>query len=579
MKRLNYLAGLATLALAASPALAQTGGQPPFEACRPGDFVVLGHPEEFGPKASPSFDVYIDQRFDGEFLTQQSIWMPSILGAIEKWNGIAGSRWRFNTIGVTSDEAAFLDNRLTIAACGGIFDCPEGPPPSPPSGPGGEVVDMFPQTTLAVTLIVEDNTAARRIADSDIFFNPAIPYEIDPGDGQIDFETVLLHELGHALGLDHNDNCGSERSIMQSFVDLNERKRELFSAEIEGVKFLYPTDDQPAVRVAVNDSAPKFSAAVGGFNPFEQVVRIHGNRGEQWVAESRSDFVTVSPTRGRFMATDEIEISVEIEGLEAGEYTGEVAVSVVGHPGPPALIRPTLVLKGTGGVNLPELTREGVVNGANLNSARVAPGSLITLFGENLAGDVEQAMEFPLPTNLAGTQVILNGVQAPLLYVSEGQINALVPYEVRPGRGGIIVRTGFGQTLWTPVEILPAAPELFVMDETQAIALDETGRLIASDNPARSGSVITVFFTGQGPVNPNVASVVAAPSDRPAEVISERSVVVAGAESDVLFMGLTPGFAGLAQANIQLPPTMSGDLPIQIVIEGQASNVAFVPVR
>ena len=249
---------------------AQSSGQPPLEACKPGDFTVLGYPDEFGPRATPSFDVLIDKRFDGQFLTQQKIWLPVIVDAIAKWNGVSGSKWRFNNLGMTDKEADPNDNRVTIAACGGLFACPEQGPPSPPRGPGGDILEFFPvfQTTVAVTLIYEDFSPGRAIRNSDIFFNPAIPFAVDPSPGQIDFETVLLHELGHSLGLDHNDNCVAGKTVMESLVGLNERKRALSSSELEGVRFLYPADTASSVRVKQSERRVELKAVAGQYPPF-----------------------------------------------------------------------------------------------------------------------------------------------------------------------------------------------------------------------------------------------------------------------------------------------------------------------
>ena len=190
----RHSALILTLIAAALPLAAQTPGQPPFEACKPGDFTVIGYPDEFGPKAGATFDVFIDDDFQGAFLTQQRIWLPSIFSSIEKWNNIPGATWRFNNRGITEDDFSLVDDQLTISACGGLFKCPDGSPPLPPGGPGGDVVDFFPQATLAVALITEDNSRGKAIKNSDIFFNPQIPFDVDPGDGQIDFETVMIHE-------------------------------------------------------------------------------------------------------------------------------------------------------------------------------------------------------------------------------------------------------------------------------------------------------------------------------------------------------------------------------------------------
>ena len=61
----------------------------------------------------------------------------------------------------------------------------------------------------------------------------------------------------------------------------------------------------------------------------------------------------------------------------------------------------------------------------------VAPGGLITIFGSMLsAGTPAQANQTPLPSQLAGTQVLLGNASLPLLYASDSQINAQVPYDI-----------------------------------------------------------------------------------------------------------------------------------------------------
>ena len=63
---------------------AQTLGQPPVEACKPGDFTVVGYPDEFGPKPDANFRVLIDEKFNGQFLTTDRIWVPVIQDTIRK---------------------------------------------------------------------------------------------------------------------------------------------------------------------------------------------------------------------------------------------------------------------------------------------------------------------------------------------------------------------------------------------------------------------------------------------------------------------------------------------------------------
>ncbi len=565
---------------------AQTEGQSPVEACKPGGFTVVNYPDEVGPVESSGFDVFIDERFQGEFQTQQRIWLPVILEAVEKWNGIPGSRWNFNVIGQTSEPADFFDGKLTISACGGFFDCPGSPPPDPPADPGSGDIDFFPKFqsgALAVTFIVEDLTAQRKVIDGDIYFNPGLPFEVNPGDGQFDFETVLLHELGHSMGLDHNDNCTSEPTIMESVVGVNDRKRTLTSQELEGAKFLYPDDASSPVRIYEQDRVLTFEAESGGFLPFGQIARIYGLSFHRWSATTRTDagdWLTANPPGGFFNGDSQFEVDVDQRGLAPGAYVGFIDVTDETRPGPAVTFEVRLRVSPEGGASQPPvLTSTGVVNGANQGNASLAPGSLVTLFGQNLATETAQAQAFPLPTRLGGTEVIINGRIAPVLYVSSGQINAIVPYETRPGRGGVIIRTPVGQNRRTPVEFMSAAPELFMLDHQQALALNQDGSLNSTDTPASGSTVVTLFLTGPGAVDPTPPSGQAASSADLSQVISEHQIVIGGRPVEVEFFGLTPGFAGLAQANVRAPAGITGNLPVRVTVDGQTSGTGFIAVQ
>ena len=575
-----FLLALALVLAAGAPA--QSLDQPPVEACKPGGFTVIGYPNEFAPRAVPEFDVLIDERFQGAFLTSDRIWLQTINNAILKWSGIPGSKWKFNNLGLTAEPANANDNKVTIASCGGVFGCPEGPPPAPPGGPGGDVLDFYAayQTTVAVTLIWEDNTPGRRIRNSDIFFNPAIPFNSDPTDAQLDFESVLMHELGHSFGLDHNDNCVTGPTLMESLIDLNERRRDTSSPDIEGVKFLYPVDEASSIRLYDRDKSIRFDAIRGGPKPFGKDLTFYGLSYHRWTASTNASWLSVEPPNSRFSPDGNLEILIDQKGLAAGAYNGVISLSDDEHPGPPATVAITLHVTAAGpGGQAPLITSEGVVNGANQKSGRIAPGSFVTIFGQNLATTTATAGSYPLPTKLGGTEVIFNGVAAPLLYVSPGQINLQAPAETYPGRGGVIVRTGFGQNWSLPIDVLPTAPELFLSGERTAIALNQNGTLNSATNRAAIGSIVTLFLTGQGPTNPHSASGRQAPVDPLARVVSNKKAFVAGREAKVHYLGLTPGYAGLAQANVEIPPGFSGELAVKVQVDGRDSNTGFIWVQ
>jgi len=557
---------------------------------------VVGFPSEFGPKADSNFRVLIDEKFDGQFLTSERIWVPVINETIEKWNGISGSTWSFDTIGLTDKAPDDEDGETTIAACGFQFDCPD----SVPTLPLGTAAN---QTILAVTLIFEDDSRFRSITDSDVFSNPEIPFWTQPSTAQIDFATVLIHELGHVIGLGHNDNCVVGPTVMESVVGLGEIRRDLFSAETEGARFLYPDGSAPAIRIFDSESTLRFESAEGLPAPFGQEIHIYGVRGGRWLSEPSQNWVRVKPPKGTFLLDSQIEIEVDTTRLGPGDHTATVALTLEDPgpppgtlppgidpnpatlaqnvPGPPAIVQIEVYIEPKPAVGVePKLSRQGIVNGANFTSQSLAPGSLFSLFGERLGASTDQAGAFPLPTTLGGTQVLVNAVEAPLLFVSANQINGQVPYGIAAGRGGFIVRTGVGLTDSIPIDLLETAPELFLLENDQAVVLNSDFTLNTPDNPAEQGSKVSVFFSGQGPVDPPVASGRPAPFSPLSHVVGEPGAEVGGLDAKVFFMGLTPGFAGLAQADVEIPTGLFRQFPIRLSIGGvENSKLGFVSVK
>lgn len=424
-----------------------------------------------------------------------------------------------------------------------------------------------------MTLISQEAGLTKGIRDSDIFFNPAIPFGVEPTSGEIDFETVLLHELGHSLGLDHNDNCVVGRTVMESVVDLQELRRDLSSSEMEGVRFLYPTGDESSIRIWEREQTMHFDASKDGFAPFGQEAHIYGHEGQRWTAEASEPWVRIEPSTGLFDSQQHIEVLVDQAGMDLGTYTATVSIASEGMPGAPATIDVDLtVVPVVTEADFPQLSTGGTVNGANSSSGDFAPGSLITLYGENFSTETAQAASFPLPTTLAGVRVILNGNPAPLLYVSPTQINAQVSTEAWVGRGGVIVQNGLGQNRQIPIEVTTVAPELFVHGSGDVIAFNEDGSINGSGNPAIPGGFITVYITGVGPTDPPVAAGWPAPSNPPAVATTEAWATIDGVAAEITFIGLAPGYAGVGQVNIKVPGGVTGRLPIKVGIGDEWSN-------
>jgi uncharacterized protein (TIGR03437 family) len=209
---------------------------------------------------------------------------------------------------------------------------------------------------------------------------------------------------------------------------------------------------------------------------------------------------------------------------------------------------------------------------------RVAPGSLASLFGSGLAGETASASGFPLPLSLAGASVSIGGVLAPLLYVSPGQINFQVPSSVQSGDVKAIVNGPGGSSVAFSFTVTAEAPAIYQYGNNRALAQNPGGPVNSGTAPAAAGSVIAVYLTGQGGVNNPVPDGAATPLSPLSKANAAATATIGPLNAPIQFLGLTPDFAGLAQANVQVPALPTGDYPLVITIGGFVSASATISV-
>lgn len=209
-----------------------------------------------------------------------------------------------------------------------------------------------------------------------------------------------------------------------------------------------------------------------------------------------------------------------------------------------------------------------VTNAASYAADAISPGSLISIFGSNLAAITAGAPAVPLPMSIADTSVIIGGVPAPVLFESPGQINVQVPWEVPAGTANVVVRSRGVSSKGVNIAVLQAAPGIFT----------NAGGAAAVDGPAVAGSVISVFFTGQGPVATAMDDGAVPPAGITVPATLAVSATIGGAAAQVEFVGLSPQFPGVAQINLKVPALTSGVYPLIVTLGGKASNTAQLTV-
>jgi adhesin/invasin len=282
---------------------------------------------------------------------------------------------------------------------------------------------------------------------------------------------------------------------------------------------------------------------------------------------------------------DTVDVSVIPSGLAEGIYDGSILFTPT-EPGlAPVTVPVTLVVGCVRGgcpapppLNSPVIL--GLVNGASFQN-RGAPGAAMTIFGRNLSTTTTQALTYPLPTTLGSTTVTVNGVLAPLYYVSPGQINFQLPSGTTAGTPNVVVTAGSqqGSSAGQPTVITSVAPGLF-MDGFRAAALNPDLTVHTAATPQPAGAILAFFITAQGAVSPGVADGTAAPATPLSLVQGVSGAAIGGRAAEVIFAGLAPGYAGLAQINVRIPEGLGpGDHPAFITIDGQPSNAGLVTVR
>jgi uncharacterized protein (TIGR03437 family) len=253
----------------------------------------------------------------------------------------------------------------------------------------------------------------------------------------------------------------------------------------------------------------------------------------------------------------------------------------------------------------PSVASGGVLNAASFTRGQaVAAGSLVSIFGSNLASSLAAADTIPLSTTLGNVSVTFNSIPAPLLFVNHDaangdQINAQMPWNVLPsgqssGNVNVVVTRQGQASAPASVSIGAVSPGVFSVNfgSGNAIAYGNSDGIIAAAPGAIPGlttkpakindpTTLVILATGLGPVDNPPTTGAAANDGQLHKCLTTPQVLVGNVAADVVFAGLTPQFVGVYQINIVIKPgTPTGDkVPIQIVQGGiTTSNQVTIAV-
>ncbi len=221
-----------------------------------------------------------------------------------------------------------------------------------------------------------------------------------------------------------------------------------------------------------------------------------------------------------------------------------------------------------------------VVNAASGGSDAIAPGEIVTIYGSNIGPPNPAGIQTAggrVMTQSGGAEVLFDGEPAPITFASINQINAVVPYGVR-GRSSTKVQVRYnGQTsAAVPIDVQDAMPAIFTLTGTgtgAAAVLNQDGSVNSVNRPARRGSIVVIYATGEGITNPLVPDGQIATAVYPKPVLPV-SVRIGGQPAVIHYAGAAPSIvAGALQLNVQIPDGVraGGNVPVTLVIGDAAS--------
>lgn len=254
-----------------------------------------------------------------------------------------------------------------------------------------------------------------------------------------------------------------------------------------------------------------------------------------------------------------------------------------------ALVLGPLVADSSGN-SAPFYTADSIANTAASVANFYAPNTFVTIYGQNLAFvteaiSAEDMNGGTLPTALIGTgvRVLVNQIAADIYYVSPTQVNLLVPTILISGAATVQLEVNGLAGPAVTITLGATAPSLFQIDAVTVLATHADGSLITAGSPAHGGEEIVLWASGLGPTTPPAIPNQVPQMAAPLAAISQFQVLLNGAAVDhqnIAYAGAVPGYAGLFQVNVTLPPDAPQNPEIRVATADATSPAQrYLPLQ
>lgn len=344
----------------------------------------------------------------------------------------------------------------------------------------------------------------------------------------------------------------------------------------------------------------------------ELILTFESNRPLQnvfaWLTPSLADFVEVSPAEFAMVEPNTpVEIALTLLSEPESGFGGTIhikqhipgAPEVAAAQNNPAMQGETMRSRRTFGRPLPvsfhlpgepeevEAEATAVVNAADFRGGGIAPGEVVSVFGRGLGPAVLETLDLDsrgrVSNMLGGTQILFDGLPAPIFHARSDQMSAVVPFGVE-GQGEVVMIVTRKGAVSLPVvlPVVSAAPAIFSLNATgqgQGAILNSDFSVNGPSNRASKRSFVSLFGTGAGSMDRPTADGELVGADLP-RVNRPVSVKIGGVETSVLYAGGAPGLAhGVVQVNVMLNDRVPAGAAVPVTLSvGNAAGTASVTI-
>jgi uncharacterized protein (TIGR03437 family) len=300
-------------------------------------------------------------------------------------------------------------------------------------------------------------------------------------------------------------------------------------------------------------------------------------------AEGASLLMAPAMTDGYFDSQSQVQVSAQTKvGFKFSNWDGDasgISPTISLSMNAPHSVRAILI-------RVPTLLDGAVQNSVGTTPlSAVSPGSIISIYGVNLASTVQVGPSSPLSQTLSNMTVSMNGELAPLLFVSPSQINAQVPLDLLAGTYMMVVHSDGNPDLTQSFTVARDAPGLFntvVNGNAYGVFLHQDGSPVTSDSPAIQNETVSLLGTGFGPLaqTPLEGFPVA---ESPTSVLADSLTITLGDGTTVpsTYAGAADGKVGLDAVRflIASPLPTGTTVNLKITVGTQDSNTVMLPLQ